>query len=151
MLPMDPSNSLPPLGPDPGLGVTNSASSQPSSTSRLHSKKPSQIDVPSHATLNNTPQDPKRSTPPVRRKPLPQSSISPNSARKPTFSSGGTVLALGVDDENSQFTDRPVPTPWHQPTPGSAPRSASPQLVVRDLDQSVIPHQSLLITQLTQF
>ena len=142
MLSMDPLYPRTELGPKPGMGPTASASPQPSSASRFHSKKPSQIDVPPYATFNNQPKESTRATPPVKRKPLPQSSNSP-SPRIPTLSSGGKVLALGVDEEDEQLTQqltrRPVPTPWHQPTPGSAPRSASPQLVVRDLDQSVIP------------
>ncbi|MCJ1400191.1 hypothetical protein MMC11_003395 [Xylographa trunciseda] len=113
----------------------NLGASPPSihSVTRLKAGKPARIDIPSFSAFQAEPKATTAS--PVRRKPLPPSA-SP-SPRLPSLSSGGRVVAVGEASDQHPKDNKPrVPplTTSHR-LPWQAQSTASPTLLVRDLDQ----------------
>ncbi|MCJ1394027.1 hypothetical protein MMC18_006905 [Xylographa bjoerkii] len=103
------------------------------SVTRLKAGKPAPIDIPSFSAFQAEPKATTAS--PVRRKPVPPSA-SP-SPRVPTLSSGGRVVALGEasDQHHSDNKSKAPPLTTSHRLPWQAQASASPTLLVRDLDQ----------------
>ncbi|MCJ1382186.1 hypothetical protein MMC17_005298 [Xylographa soralifera] len=102
------------------------------SVTRLKTGKPARIDIPSFSAFQAEPKATTAS--PVRRKPVPPSATP--SPRLPSLSSGGRVVAVGeISDQHLKDNKSRVPplTTSHR-LPWQAQSTASPTLLVRDLD-----------------
>ncbi|MCJ1319686.1 hypothetical protein MMC15_005022 [Xylographa vitiligo] len=103
------------------------------SVTRLKTGKPARIDIPSFSAF----QAESRATTasPVRRKPVPPSATP--SPRLPSLSSGGRVVAVGeISDQHLKGNKlRDSPSTISHRLPWQAQSTASPTLLVRDLDQ----------------
>lgn len=116
--------------------MTGSPSSPTASfTAPFARSKPSMINAPSFSSY----QAKVKGASPVRRKPVPSSASigSASSGAKQSLSSGGLVVAVGVEDstyDDTKPSEADTPQYSHR-VPWLPSPSASPELVVRDLDQ----------------
>ncbi|MCJ1433979.1 hypothetical protein MMC27_003344 [Xylographa pallens] len=117
-------------------GATRDLGATPSSVqsvTRLKTGKPARIDIPSFSAFQAEPKATTAS--PVRRKPVPPSATP--SPRLPSLSSGGRVVAVGdiADQHLKDNKSRAPPLTTSHRLPWQAQPTASPTLLVRDLDQ----------------